>query len=98
MVLKQVEGDLIIYISAYAAQDKDPGLVWNDMTQCFSAPASTAIIDKNCFSAILHSGQKPGDIAHVHTASFYPINMFSQVITLAKGSTDARYCALDRLC
>lgn len=93
--IEQVDGDLIIDISVFAGQDKAPGWVWNDMTQCFSAPPSAAIIDKNCFSVTLQSGQKPGDIAYVHTAPFYPINMFSQVITLAKGSTDARYCTLD---
>ena len=70
--IEQVEGDLIIDISAFAGQDKALGWVWNDMTQCFSAPPSAAIIDKNCFSATLHSGKKPGDIAYVHTAPYLP--------------------------
>ncbi|CAA2930367.1 D-alanyl-D-alanine carboxypeptidase DacB [Arsenophonus endosymbiont of Bemisia tabaci Q2] len=97
--IEQVDGDLIIDISAFAGQDKAPGWVWNDMTQCLvlhqAQLLAIKIIDNNCFSATIDSGQTPGDIAHVHTASFYPINMFSQVITLGKGSTDVRYCALD---
>ena len=93
--IHKVEGDLIVDISAFASHDKAPGWVWNDMTQCFSAPPAAAIIDRNCFSVSLYPSDKAGEMAYIKTASFYPVNMFSEVKTLAKGSPEARYCELN---
>lgn len=99
-VLKQagvtkVHGDLLIDTSAFSSHDKAPGWVWNDMTQCFSAPPSAAIVDKNCFSVLLQSGSKEGDIATIRKASFYPVTVLSEVETYEKGSTRTRFCELD---
>ncbi|MDM3843422.1 D-alanyl-D-alanine carboxypeptidase/D-alanyl-D-alanine endopeptidase, partial [Proteus mirabilis] len=58
----KITGNLLIHTSAFSSHDKAPGWVWNDMTQCFSAPPSAAIVDKNCFSVLLQSRQKEGDI------------------------------------
>ncbi|HHR6052961.1 TPA: serine-type D-Ala-D-Ala carboxypeptidase [Providencia alcalifaciens] len=93
--IHKVDGDLIVDISVFASHDKAPGWVWNDMTQCFSAPPAAAIIDRNCFSVSLYPSDKAGEMAYIKTASFYPVNMFSEVKTLAKGSPEARYCELD---
>lgn len=93
--IKQVAGDLIIDTSVFASHDKAPGWPWNDMTQCFSAPPAAAIVDRNCFSVSLYSAPNPGDMAFIRVASYYPVQMFSEVRTLAKGSPDARYCELD---
>lgn len=93
--INKVDGDLIVDISAFASHDKAPGWVWNDMTQCFSAPPAAAIIDRNCFSVSLYPAERAGDMAFIKTANFYPVNMFSEVKTLAKGSPEARYCELD---
>lgn len=65
------------------------------MTQCFSAPPAAAIVDRNCFSISLYSAPKAGDTAFIRVASYYPVHMFSEVRTLAKGSPDAQYCELD---
>lgn len=93
--IKQVAGDLIIDTSVFASHDKAPGWPWNDMTQCFSAPPAAAIVDRNCFSVSLYSAPTPGDMAFIRVASYYPVQMFSEVRTLAKGSPDAQYCELD---
>lgn len=93
--VKQVAGDLIIDTSVFASHDKAPGWPWNDMTQCFSAPPAAAIVDRNCFSVSLYSAPNPGDMAFIRVASYYPVQMFSEVRTLAKGSPDAQYCELD---
>lgn len=93
--IHKVDGDLIVDISAFTSHDKAPGWVWNDMTQCFSAPPAAAIIDRNCFSVSLYPAEKAGDMAYIKTASFYPVNMFSEVKTLAKGAPEGRYCELD---
>ncbi|XNM88876.1 D-alanyl-D-alanine carboxypeptidase [Escherichia coli] len=51
------------------------------MTQCFSAPPAAAIVDRNCFSVSLYSAPKPGDMAFIRVASYYPVTMFSQDYT-----------------
>lgn len=91
----QITGNVLIDTSVFASHDKAPGWPWNDMTQCFSAPPAAAIVDRNCFSISLYSAQKPGDLAYIRIANYYPVNMFSQVRTLARGSAEAQYCELD---
>lgn len=93
--VQKITGNVLIDTSIFASHDKAPGWPWNDMTQCFSAPPAAAIVDRNCFSVSLFSAQKPGDLAYIRVASYYPVNMFSQVRTLARGSAEAQYCELD---
>lgn len=93
--VQRIEGNVLIDTSVFASHDKAPGWPWNDMTQCFSAPPAAAIVDRNCFSVSLYSAQKPGDLAFIRVASYYPVTMFSQVRTLARGSAEAQYCELD---
>ncbi len=93
--VQKIEGNVLIDTSIFASHDKAPGWPWNDMTQCFSAPPAAAIVDRNCFSVSLYSAPKPDDLAFIRVASYYPVTMFSQVRTLAKGSPDAQYCELD---
>lgn len=93
--VQRIEGNVLIDTSIFASHDKAPGWPWNDMTQCFSAPPAAAIVDRNCFSVSLYSAPKANDLAFIRVASYYPVNMFSQVRTLAKGSSEAQYCELD---
>lgn len=93
--IREIRGDVLVDTSVFASHDKAPGWPWNDITQCFSAPPAAAIVDRNCFSVSLYSAPKPNDIAFIRVASYYPVHMFSQVRTLAKGSPDAQYCELD---
>lgn len=93
--VQKIDGDVLIDTSAFASHDKAPGWPWNDITQCFSAPSSAAIIDRNCFSIALYSGKSAGDNAFIRVASYYPVHMFSEVRTLARNSTEAPYCELD---
>ena len=93
--VQRIEGNVLIDTSVFASHDKAPGWPWNDMTQCFSAPPAAAIVDRNCFSVSLYSAQKAGDLAFIRVASYYPVTMFSQVRTLARGSAEAQYCELD---
>ena len=93
--VRQISGDVLVDTSVFASHDKAPGWPWNDLTQCFSAPPAAAIVDRNCFSVSLYSAPNPGDMAFIRVASYYPVNMFSQVRTPARGSADAQYCELD---
>lgn len=76
--VQRIEGNVLIDTSVFASHDKAPGWPWNDLTQCFSAPPAAAIVDRNCFSVSLYSAQKPGDVAFIRVASYYPVTMFSQ--------------------
>ena len=93
--VQQIQGNVLVDTSVFASHDEAPGWPWNDMTQCFSAPPAAAIVDRNCFSISLYSAPKADDLAFIRIASYYPVMMFSQVRTLAKGSPDAQYCELD---
>ncbi len=93
--IHRIAGDLIIDTAIFSSHDKAPGWSWNDITQCFSAPPAAAIVDRNCFSVSLSSAPTVGDMAFIRVASYYPVQMFSEVRTLAKGSADAQYCELD---
>ena len=93
--VNQIDGNVLIDTSIFASHDKAPGWPWNDMTQCFSAPPAAAIVDRNCFSVSLYSAPKPGDMAFIGVASYYPVTMFSQVRPLPRGSAEAQYCELD---
>lgn len=92
--ITKIQGNILIDTSVFASHDKAPGWPWNDITQCFSAPPSAAIVDKNCFSVSL-SSPRPNETATVRLASYYPVHVFSNVRTLAHGSADAKYCELD---
>ena len=76
--MQKIDGNVLIDTSIFASHDKAPGWPWNDMTQCFSAPPSAAIVDRNCFSISLYSAPKPDDLAFIRVASYYPVTMFSQ--------------------
>lgn len=93
--IKHITGDLIIDTSVFASHDKSPGWPWNDLTQCFSAPPGAAIVDRNCFLVSLYSARTAGEPAFIRVASYYPVHMFSQVRTLARGDGAAQYCELD---
>jgi D-alanyl-D-alanine carboxypeptidase/D-alanyl-D-alanine-endopeptidase (penicillin-binding protein 4) len=93
--INEITGDLVVDISVFSSHDKAPGWPWNDTTECFSAPPSAAIIDRNCFSVSLYSAAKANDNASIRVASYYPVKMFSEVRTLESGSPEAKYCELD---
>ncbi|MBJ3814848.1 serine-type D-Ala-D-Ala carboxypeptidase [Shimwellia pseudoproteus] len=92
--INRITGNVVIDTSVFASHDKAPGWPWNDISQCFSAPPAAAIVDRNCFSVTLNTTQ-PNENAFVRIASYYPVNVFSQVKTLARGAPEAQYCELD---
>ncbi|GKX56632.1 serine-type D-Ala-D-Ala carboxypeptidase [Leminorella grimontii] len=93
--VRKVSGGLTIDTSVFASHDKAPGWSWNDMTQCFSAPASAAIIDKNCFSVALQTAKQSGGTATVQVASYYPVQVISQVKTYPRNAPEGRFCEFD---
>ncbi|MDR0805380.1 MAG: serine-type D-Ala-D-Ala carboxypeptidase [Enterobacteriaceae bacterium] len=93
--IRKISGNLVIDTAVFASHDKASGWVWNDMTQCFSAPVSAAIIDKNCFPITLQTAKQAGDAATVQVASNYPVQVTSQVRSYPQNSPNARFCEFD---
>lgn len=93
--IRKISGNLVIDTSVFASHDKAPGWSWNDMTQCFSAPPSAAIIDKNCFNVALQTSKQAGDLSTVKVASYYPVQVTSQVRSYPRNSPNARFCEFD---
>ncbi len=60
------------------------------MTQCFSAPPSAAIVDRNC--SIPLTVRQTG-FSFYTRGTYYPVTMFSRP-NAGKGSPDAQYCEL----
>lgn len=92
--IRRITGNFIVDTSVFSSHDMAPGWSWNDTVQCFSTPPAAAIVDRNCFFVSLQSAQDPGNTAFVEPYS-YPVQVSSEVRTLAKGSVEAQYCELD---
>ncbi|WP_159567331.1 serine-type D-Ala-D-Ala carboxypeptidase [Budvicia diplopodorum] len=93
--LQKISGSLVIDSSVFASHDKAPGWSWNDLTQCFSAPPSAAIVDKNCFTIALQTSKQSGGTATAQVAPYYPVQVISNVKSYPQNSPDARYCEFD---
>lgn len=83
--VKKIAGDVIIDVSKFAGMSKGEGWSWNDLPICFTSPASTAIINRNCVFAQL----QPNGIGEVATAKLNaasPISIQSDAIGVKQSS------------
>ncbi|MWN04887.1 serine-type D-Ala-D-Ala carboxypeptidase [Gilliamella sp. Pas-s95] len=94
--IEKIAGNLILDTSIFTSHDKAEGWSWNNLTACYSAPPSAAIIDDNCFYASVIPG-KIGGQATISTSSNIPAQVTGNVKTIAKNSKDLndKYCELD---
>ena len=94
--IEKISGNVILDTSIFTSHDKASGWSWNNLTACYSAPPSAAIIDDNCFNAIITPG-KVGSKASVSVSSNIPIMFTGDVRTIAANSKDLndKYCELD---
>ncbi|OCG70082.1 hypothetical protein A9G43_09315 [Gilliamella sp. Occ3-1] len=94
--IEKISGNIILDTSIFTSHDKASGWSWNNLTACYSAPPSAAIIEDNCFNAIITPG-KVGSKASVSVSSNIPIMFTGDVRTIAANSKDLndKYCELD---
>ncbi|NUF26485.1 D-alanyl-D-alanine carboxypeptidase / D-alanyl-D-alanine-endopeptidase (penicillin-binding protein 4) [Gilliamella bombicola] len=94
--IEKIAGNVILDTSIFTSHDKAEGWSWNNLTACYSAPPSAAIIDDNCFYASVIPG-KIGGQATISTSSNIPVQVTGNVKTIAKNSKDIndKYCELD---
>ncbi|MWN31569.1 MULTISPECIES: serine-type D-Ala-D-Ala carboxypeptidase [unclassified Gilliamella] len=94
--IEKIVGNVILDTSIFTSHDKAEGWSWNNLTACYSAPPSAAVIDDNCFYATVTPG-KIGSKASVSVSSNVPVVITSNVKTIAANSKDLndKYCELD---
>lgn len=93
--IKQINGDLLIDTSIFSSHDRPSGWSWDNMTHCYSAPPSAAVIDQNCFTVRLETSEKSGDPVTVKVLPGYPVVMTSEAKSFAPKAPDARFCEFD---
>lgn len=94
--IEKISGKVILDTSIFTGHDKAEGWSWNNLTACYNAPPSAAIIDDNCFYATITPG-KIGNKASVSGPTNIPVTVTGNVRTIAKNSKDLsdKYCELD---
>ena len=70
--VKNVAGDIILDVSRFGGLSKGAGWSWDDTPVCFTAPAGSAIINRNCVFAQLQP-QGLGNVATAKLNSASPI-------------------------
>jgi len=78
---------LDIDVSHYSGHQWAVGQVWNDHGVCFAAPASAAIINRNCVFGNIKTG-RIGEKTRLYTTASLPLKIDSQVITVADVDAD----------
>ncbi|WP_081300072.1 serine-type D-Ala-D-Ala carboxypeptidase [Gilliamella sp. Choc5-1] len=94
--IEKIVGNIILDTSIFTSHDKAQGWSWNNLTACYNASPSAAIIDDNCFYATVTPG-KVGEKASISGPTNIPVVVIGSVKTIAKNSKDIndRYCELD---
>lgn len=94
--IEKISGNIVLDTSIFTSHDKAEGWSWNNLTACYNAPPSAAIIDDNCFYATITPG-KVGNKASVSVSSNNPVIVTADVKTIAANSKDLndKYCELD---
>ena len=93
--VKKVQGNIILDVSRFGGMSKGQGWSWDDTPICFTAPAGSAIINRNCVFAQL----KPNGIGAVASAKLNaasPITISSDAIGV-KQSNYGGNCELQAL-
>lgn len=94
--IEKIAGNIILDTSVFASHDKAAGWSWNNLTACYNAPPSAAIINDNCFYATVIPG-KVGSKASVSVSSIIPVVVSADIKTISTNSKDLndKYCELD---
>ncbi len=97
----RIAGDLVLDISAFNGYDRARGWSWDDLGICYTAPASAAIVDRNCVKGFLDTGPAGtgparSKLAQVHLLTPQPITVSSRVLAIGAGQEHKhRFCDLN---
>lgn len=91
--IKEIKGNIIIDTSVFGGHNKASGWSWNNLTSCYNAPPSAAIINGNCFFVDILSAPNVGELASFKLKPDYPVKMEIDVVTVGKQlNADEKYC------
>lgn len=93
--IKTITGDLLLDTSVFASHDKAPGWSWNNLTHCYNAPPSAAIVDRNCFAVVIKQPKKGNSLVTTEVAAHFPITVSNNIQIVAKKTAATKYCELD---
>jgi D-alanyl-D-alanine carboxypeptidase/D-alanyl-D-alanine-endopeptidase len=80
--VKNVAGDIILDVSRFGGLSKGTGWSWDDAPVCFTAPAGSAIINRNCVFAQLQPNGV-GNVATPKLSAGSPITLTSDAVGVA---------------
>ncbi|MGY0614214.1 serine-type D-Ala-D-Ala carboxypeptidase [Vibrio sp. FJH11] len=93
--LKRIEGDLWLDNSLFTGYNRAIGWPWDILGVCYSAPASTITLDRNCVQASIYTQKNGG--TRVFVPEHQPIYVKSSVETVSRAIQKSRHCDLDLL-
>lgn len=80
--VRDIQGNLWLDNTLYAGYSRAGGTIWDDWSICFAAPASTIILDRNCFYGWLTPAKVTGQRALMsYDNSNWKVSVDNQVIT-----------------
>ncbi|MGP8307511.1 serine-type D-Ala-D-Ala carboxypeptidase [Vibrio sp. YIC-376] len=93
--LNRIEGDLWLDNSLFTGYNRAIGWPWDILGVCYSAPASTITLDRNCVQASIYTQKNGG--TRVFVPEHQPIYVKSSVETVSRAIQKSRHCDLDLL-
>lgn len=93
--IKRINGDLLVDTSVFSSHDRPLGWSWDNITHCYAAPPSAAVIDQNCFTISVETTAKSGDPVIAKVLPGYPVTMSSDARSFAPKAPEARFCEFD---
>ncbi len=79
--IKKIEGDVLLDISRIGTPIRAQGWNWSDIPNCFTAPASAVILNRNC-TFIELTNQGPGSMAQPRIPAGLPLNVKSDAVAV----------------
>lgn len=81
--VNQIDGDIRIDDHKFDHAGYGPGWMWDELDDCYAAPVSAAMVDKNCFTASIYPSKRLYQPAHIRFSTPYHQKFVSHVKTLA---------------
>jgi len=81
---KVFRGDIWLDGSIFSGYEKASGWPWDNTGVCYSAPASSITLDRNCVQGSVYANAKVGAPIRVHIPEFQPIKVSSSAIIISK--------------
>lgn len=93
--IKKITGDLLLNQSHFSGYQWSEGQAWNDLGVCYTAPASTIIVNKNCVLGNLSLSSGSAKKARLFIPKYEPLTISSDVSVVTKEQRSEQFCALN---